>query len=279
MRRPRREFTVFSLAAIDLFCSAMGAFMVISIVLLPYFGKKGLDNARAMQDQLARSQGLQGQVDQAQERIDALQKDNERLKDQIARSTTLALFGIVTHAQSIVVLVDLSGSIDNRKDDPRAKDFRPAVQRICNTIIDGLHPGQKLDLIGFHSPGGNPDLPVWQSAPVVVNAGIQRDAKTFVVRLLNTVSGGTPTRQALYQALAMDADAVFLITDGIPNEGQRQGADLCDEITADIKAHNHGKKEIHCIAVGDYNTEPYCVPFLMQLARDNRGQFLGQPDY
>jgi len=36
----RREITVFSLSAIDLFCSALGVFMVLCIIVFPYYKKE-----------------------------------------------------------------------------------------------------------------------------------------------------------------------------------------------------------------------------------------------
>jgi hypothetical protein len=256
MRRPRREFTVFSLAAIDLFCSAMGAFMIISIILTPYFGRQ------------------QNQAPQQQEIA--------QLKQQLSRSSALALFGIVTHAKSIAVVVDLSGSIDALDNyqprDPKNKDFRPQVRRVCGTIIDGMTAAQSLQIIGFHSPNGNIDIPVWRGAPAPMDAAGQNGAKQFVERLLQNVAGGTPTRQALRQALGQNVEAIFLLTDGAPNEGERQDQALCDEIVGDITAQNGGKKEIHCIGVGAYNSEPYCVDFMQQLSNKNRGQFLGMPE-
>jgi len=255
MHRPRREFTVFSLAAIDLFCSAMGAFMIISIILTPYF--------RNQQNQ-------------------APQQEIAKLKEQLSRSSALALFGIVTQAKSIAVVVDLSGSIDAldnyQPHDPKNKDFRPQVRKVCGTIIDGMTSAQSLQMIGFHSPNGKIDIPVWRSAPVSMDAAGQSGAKQFVEQLLKNVTGGTPTRQALHQALGQNVEAIFLLTDGAPNEGERQDQALCDEIVKDITAQNGGRKEIHCIGVGLYNSEPYCVDFMQQLSKQNRGQFLGMPD-
>ena len=37
MKRRGREYNIFSMAALDLFASALGAFILISVVLLPYF--------------------------------------------------------------------------------------------------------------------------------------------------------------------------------------------------------------------------------------------------
>ncbi len=39
MRRPSRELNIFSLSALDLFASAMGAFILITVVLFPYYLK------------------------------------------------------------------------------------------------------------------------------------------------------------------------------------------------------------------------------------------------
>jgi hypothetical protein len=258
MRRPRREFTVFSLAAIDLFCSAMGAFMVISIVLIPYF--RVSQQSQAPQEEVA------------------------KLKNQLSRSSALALFGIVTQAKSIAIVVDLSGSIDAldnyKPHDPKNKDFRPQVRKVCGTIIDGMTIAQSLQIIGFHSPPPSyaPALPVWQSSPVPMDTAGQKGAKGFLEQLLKTVDGGTPTREALRQALGQNVEAIFLVTDGTPNEGDRQDQALCEEIVKDITAQNGGKKEIHCIGVGLYNSEPYCVEFMQQLSKQNRGEFLGMPD-
>lgn len=40
MKKKNREFTVFSLSALDLFCSAMGVFMILCIIVFPYYMKE-----------------------------------------------------------------------------------------------------------------------------------------------------------------------------------------------------------------------------------------------
>ena len=39
MLRRNREIVIFNLSAIDLFCSGMGAVMVLMVLLMPYYGK------------------------------------------------------------------------------------------------------------------------------------------------------------------------------------------------------------------------------------------------
>lgn len=41
MKRAPREINVFSISAIDLFCSAMGTFMILTFIVLPYYKKQG----------------------------------------------------------------------------------------------------------------------------------------------------------------------------------------------------------------------------------------------
>jgi hypothetical protein len=45
MRRPNRDMTVFSLSAIDLFATALGAFILLVMILFPYYQNAGSDDA------------------------------------------------------------------------------------------------------------------------------------------------------------------------------------------------------------------------------------------
>lgn len=40
MKKKNREFNIFSLSALDLFCSAMGVFMILCFVVFPYYKKE-----------------------------------------------------------------------------------------------------------------------------------------------------------------------------------------------------------------------------------------------
>ena len=55
MKRIRRESSIFSVSAIDLFASALGAFIVVALVLLPYFPNTG--EAKASEVNQAREGG------------------------------------------------------------------------------------------------------------------------------------------------------------------------------------------------------------------------------
>jgi hypothetical protein len=42
MKRPSREINIFSLSALDLFASAMGSFILIAVMLFPYYQKSAI---------------------------------------------------------------------------------------------------------------------------------------------------------------------------------------------------------------------------------------------
>jgi uncharacterized protein YegL len=91
--------------------------------------------------------------------------------------------------------------------------------------------------------------------------------------LITQFNGGTPTYLALETALKYDAEAIFLMTDGEPN-------DIEDwrEIVARITRLNGDRKKIYSIAMGEYRKAPELIEFLEELARTNNGKFLGVSD-
>ena len=66
MKRRNREVSIFSMSALDLFASALGAFILIAIVMFPYFPNTGTADQR--------------DLDQALERLRAEETDNQELQ-------------------------------------------------------------------------------------------------------------------------------------------------------------------------------------------------------
>ena len=61
MKRKNREISIFSMSALDLFASAMGAFILIAVVMFPYFPNTGTADQRDLDEALERLQ--QGEAD------------------------------------------------------------------------------------------------------------------------------------------------------------------------------------------------------------------------
>lgn len=79
MKRPDRTLNVFSLSALDLFASAMGTFVVLAVLLFPYYLKNYevvAENQRLKQDLEATQDALQvaqAELEQAQAEAEAAQ--------------------------------------------------------------------------------------------------------------------------------------------------------------------------------------------------------------
>ena len=79
MKSRSREINVFSMSALDLFASALGAFILISIVLMPYFLRLSDDEVRRLQQDLTEAQASLRETRQQLEQTEsALQQCEER---------------------------------------------------------------------------------------------------------------------------------------------------------------------------------------------------------
>jgi Mg-chelatase subunit ChlD len=253
MRRKRnRELNPFGIAALDLFASAMGVFLLIALVAFPYYLKSDPDLAKALAE--------------AKESTAKLQRSNQRLRAEnrkLQAEKVATLIGISTTAKSFVLVIDMSGSMEQ---------YRQIVLETVDKILDNLEPGVRIQLLGFHL---DDTLIPWQPPRGMVRADAahKKEAKAFMRRLTHDFGGGTPTFRALREALAYEAEAIILLTDGAPSF--TEPGTIVDRITA----MNGGRKEIYSIAVGEYRANPVLVEFLEALSRRNGGSFLGISSY
>lgn len=244
-RRKRREINIFTVSALDLFASAMGVFLLIAIVSLPYY----LKSDRSLVEELA----------EARKKIEKLEKENAELIEQQIST----LLGLSTSARSFVLVVDMSGSM---------KEYSSIVSETVEKIIENLSDGYSLQIIGYHLKDR---ILHWQKPYKLVpmNPKSRKEGIEFMHSLIEKFDGATPTRLALTEALKYDAEAIILLTDGAPSFN----APL--DIVKDITAMNGGKKEIYTIAIGDYRAKPILVEFLEALSRRNGGGFIGISNY
>jgi len=77
MRRPSRQLNIFSISALDLFASAMGAFVIIAVILFPYYMKndEAVAKARVMSEQLKEAQKAAASNEAARKKAEAKADD------------------------------------------------------------------------------------------------------------------------------------------------------------------------------------------------------------
>ncbi len=87
-RKAKTELGTFSASAIDLFASALGAFIIITVVLFPYFPNLSADPLKAVIEQLrADKKGLEVQIADLDDQNAALVKKNGKLTGQVSSLT------------------------------------------------------------------------------------------------------------------------------------------------------------------------------------------------
>ncbi len=288
MRRPSRNIEIFSLSALDLFACALGAFIIITILLFPFYQKTLplIQQVSALTSQLSASQAaaqaqakeidqLKGQLQAAQAQaadIGKLQAQVQALQRQLAQQAAtpqprpqpsrFVILGIDPKVKSYVILVDMSGSIAQVR-------WQGRVLNTFASIIKDMDASYSIQVIGFQGDGGQIRLPQWQQGNqlAALNPQNKADATSFVQGLMSRVDGGTPTLAALRAALDYNAEAIILISDGAPSP---DGS--APYVVSEITRLNAGRKIIHCVAVGNFTTDTRFIEFLTQLAERNNGQ-------
>ena len=83
MKSRSRELNIFSMSALDLFASAMGAFILIAFVLFPYFPNIG-DSAERVAEVRAQLERLQNELQAARGQLNACESRNQQVQAALA---------------------------------------------------------------------------------------------------------------------------------------------------------------------------------------------------
>ena len=305
MKKRSREINVFSMSALDLFASAMGAFILITVVLFPFFlnldnSLEGIekqkaelererakleqertkaDNTKAkevkLQRERARLEQEKAQLKQERAKLEqekkALKIKNNSLEERVKFlqrqiDDTSVLLGIKTKAKKFVIAVDMSGSIYQ----PNKQDYRQFIKLSVQDMLASFQSQIELVMIGFHAPNSRTQLHYWPENRYYFK--VQKNTQNRVIyaidNWMNRVDGGTPTREALIAALSLNPEEIILLSDGAPSEDWRQ-------VVNTVTGQNNKKIPIHAVAVGDYVTKRDFIDFLVQLTKRNNGYFVG----
>jgi hypothetical protein len=315
MARRRTTVGIISLSAIDLFASTLGAFVIFTAILIPYYPnmKDGAatthrlkaeitverEEAAALADQLekltveerskldalvraekaaATRRSLAGKTvdlkranDAAAREVGRLRSQLDALKTEVSQQpepveeptlTDFSVLGITTEAKKLLILVDLSGSMEA---------WSKTLVDTVSEIIDPFQEDIRFAILGFQDRGVTRHWPRARGRMAIGDAAGKADAKAFIQRIPNWLGGGTPTQTALRTALFFtdQPDAIILVSDGAPIDAEPV------DIVRRISGINRGKTEIHTVAVGAFLENRQLIEFLNDLAKQNGGQFVG----
>lgn len=299
---------VFSLSAIDLFASAMGAFIIITIILMPDYQKevrleghleyieslKGetesvLNDTEqgivSLNDALSSAQTRQLELQAEQEIMSSeLETINARLQarndeppppppspeeteeKQGSNLVTFRFLGLKTDKTRILVLVDMNKYL---------ADHEALVAKTVTRALDSLKPGYEFGILGFQQLDSGPRYHRFPESGglVAMTPANRAGAQRFVRQLAGQFEGSSSLKDAFAQALETPAEAIILLSDGLPNPTYNAGLPPRALIQDIVMANSRGV-EIHAVTIGDYFKYKGTVDFMENLARANAGGFL-----
>jgi len=299
---------VFSLSAIDLFASAMGAFIIITIILMPDYQKevrleghleyieslKGETDAIlndtelgivSMSEALSTAQTREMELQAEQEIVSSeLETINARLQarndeppppppspveteEELGSNlVTFRFLGLKTDKTRILLLIDMNKYLS---------DHQALVARTVVRALESLKTGYEFGILGFQQLDSGPRYHRWpeNGSLAPMNRTNRAQAQRFVSQLAGKFEGSSSLQDAFAQAFDTPAEAIILISDGLPNPTYNGGLPP-RALIQDIVLSNNQGKEIHAVTLGDYFKYKGTVDFMESLARANSGSFL-----
>ena len=308
MRSRRRNFEIYSLSAVDLFASAMGAFIIITIILMPDYQKevRSQGDLEFLEELAGRTQALlkeseQGKKDilealkAAQTRHDEMQAEQEIVSSELetlnaeqqarhdeppppppspvvtldkegSHEVTFRFLGLKTDKKQILFLVDMNSYLAGHES---------LVRRTVIRAMDSLQTGYKFGILGFQQLDTGPKYYRWPVGGGL--AGMTDRTRSEAMGFLQSISrkfkGSSSLLNAFDEAFSSPADAVILISDGLPNPAFNNGLSP-GRLVRSITVSNSRGLEIHAVTVGDYFKYRGTVEFMESLARANAGGFM-----
>jgi hypothetical protein len=309
MRSGRRgDLEVYSLSAVDLFASAMGAFIIISIIMMPDYQKevRSQGDLEYLEELAGRTEALLQETEEgqrelleallaAQTRHQQLQADYETVSSELqtleaeqqarhdqppppppspvvtpekegSNLVTFRFLGLKTDRKRILFLVDMNHFLAGHE---------ALVRRTVVRAMDSLQTGYQFGILGFQQRDSGPQYYRWPAGGGLANMNDSSRAQAigFLDGLARNFEGSSSLLAAFEEAFQNPADAIILVSDGLPNPAFNENLSP-SRLVRRITVSNTRGREIHAVTVGDYFKYRGTVEFMESLARANSGGFL-----
>jgi hypothetical protein len=308
MRSRRRNFDVYSLSAVDLFASAMGAFIIITIILMPDYQKEvrsqgdleyleelagktqaildeteegSKDILEALLAAQTRQQQLQAEQEVVSSELETINAEQQARNDQPpppppspvitpdkegSNQVTFRFLGLKTDKKRILFLVDMNKYLASHE---------TLVRRTVIRAMESLQSGYEFAILGFQQQDSGPEYYRWPADGSLANMTDQArsDARIFLSRLSRKFEGSSSLVDAFNVAFQSPAEAIILISDGLPNPVFNNNLSP-GGLVRNITVSNSKGMEVHAVTVGDYFKYRGTIEFMESLARANGGSFL-----
>ena len=288
MRSRNRTIDIFNISMLDVISGALGAFLLIMLILMRFYEPNVVNELNAMQKEMAQAQeAMKSQaamLEEAQQRLQAAEADAARQAQDLQQRLGFAL-----KETEIVFVLDVSGSMKDNDgvDGLSAKDEDRFTQVISGIkmLVATMSEQYSIEVVYFPGQNGPADAMFGQLRQVT-------DAvKLEIYRRLQElpVGGATPTGEAMTMVLGPRYDAartVVLLSDGEPCRLEGNSCikllrpDLASLAERLAQAANGGRKTINAIGVGsafriESAASADAVFFLRTLADRTDGFYIG----
>lgn len=283
MKRRSREINVFSISALDLFASALGAFILMSLIFMVFFAMTSQDSGQdegvaaalaECRELLAGSvdstelESCRAQLDQAREQQAALAEQLDQAREQQAALAEQLDQAQVPHLD-VVICLDITGSMEGH-----IAGLKQEVSDLAR-VLDALAPSAALGVVAY----GDIQYDRVTHTHPIVNTSSMASLRRFVETLQPGLgmgsgsSGDVPEAvyTALSEAVAMnwrvesERRYIIVITDaGAYPDREASSYDLARRFAMS------GDQYVSTVMVGRNLAEQ----FLRDLARSGQGEFV-----
>jgi Mg-chelatase subunit ChlD len=291
MRPRNRTIDIFNISMLDVLSGALGAFLLIMLVLMRFHEPRVTEENTRLREELAQTRAKAATADaRIAEQAAALREAQQRAQAAEAQSSEATArvqnleqrLGIALKETEIVFVLDVSGSM--RLNNPDKEDRMTQVVSGIKMLVAMMSSAYSIDVVYFPGPNGPYGTLYGRLQPVT--EGLKNDVYRRLQAL--SVGGGTPTGDAMRAVLGPQyaaARTVVLLSDGEPC---RTVGDSCVALTRAEMAQlveqltqaNNGQKTINAIGVGtsfrnEQASAADAVTFLRSLAQRNGGFYIG----
>lgn len=314
MRSNRRSISVFSISALDLFAAALGAFILIVLVLFPYYKKGGTDQSMEELEELVKKRRLVASSTQSKmSQIRAIQAEI-RLLDKQYLTTQEEMSTIedrIREVQKQTAEIEIPDPPPAPRPDPEPVPEPEPVELPPRSTNQGV----EFSILGLATLKKEVVIVVDMSGSMKAHRGNVERALNEILDVLKPDNrfaiigyrggpsydtfprGGRFTRAdagTISQARSFVSGLSRKFGGGTPTQAamvralnMRPEAMILisdgapddgrpGEIIANVSNRNRGRAEIHTVAIGDYTQDKALTIFLQELANRNRGDFVGR---
>lgn len=167
-------------------------------------------------------------------------------------------YGLSIYAEKMVFIIDTSSSM-------RQGGRMAAAKRELLQAIDGLSEDAQFSVLAF-----NGDVYAWQKQLMPANTAMKQAASHWISAL--EMANTTASYDALDAAMQFDTEAIYFLTDGVPQGGTIN--DPADIVTLITRANATRRVSIYTIGIGVAGPQGSLFDtFLTALAKQNRGVY------